>query len=83
MILRYGVIHRIAGDGSEKGIGTFCLRWAIGECGHLRIDTHGDNIVMQKLAQKLGFVHCGTIFVEEDDFPRLAYEKTGQPANPV
>ncbi len=79
----YGVIHRIAGDGSEKGIGTFCLRWAIGECGHLRIDTHGDNIVMQKLAQKLGFVHCGTIFVEEDDFPRLAYEKTGQPANPV
>ena len=24
---------------------------------------------------KLGFIHCGTIYVEEDDYPRLAYEK--------
>ena len=30
--------------------------------------------------EKLGFVHCGTIYVEEDDYPRLAYEKvTGMP----
>ena len=72
----YGVVHRIAGDGSEKGIGAFCLNWAFAQCGHLRIDTHGDNIVMQNLVRKLGFVHCGTIYVEEDDYPRLAYEKT-------
>lgn len=71
----YGVIHRLAGDGSEKGIGVFCIRWAFDRCGHLRIDTHGDNIVLQNLAQKLGFIHCGTIYVEEDDYPRLAYEK--------
>ena len=25
---------------------------------------------------KPGFVHCGTIYVEEDDAPRLAYEKS-------
>ena len=30
---------------------------------------------MQKLAEKLGFTHCGTIYVEEDPYPRLAYEK--------
>ena len=72
----YGVVHRIAGDGSEKGIGTFCIRWALAQCGHLRIDTHGDNTVMQNLLKKLGFVRCGTIFVEEDDDPRLAFEKT-------
>lgn len=72
----YGVVHRIATDGSEKGVGTFCLNWAYAQCGHLRIDTHGDNAVMQRLLEKLGFVHCGTIFVEEDDFPRLAYEKS-------
>lgn len=72
----YGVVHRIAGDGSEKGIGTFCLNWAYERCGHLRIDTHGDNAVMQDLLKKLGFTHCGTIHVEEDDFPRLAYEKS-------
>lgn len=72
---RYGVVHRIASDGSEKGIGVFCLNWAFEQCGHLRIDTHGDNTVMQNLIRKVGFVHCGTIFVEEDDYPRLAFEK--------
>ena len=40
------------------------------------MDTHSDNIVMQNLLIKLGFRHCGTIFVYEDKFPRLAYEKT-------
>ena len=74
----YGVVHRIASDGSEKGIGAFCLEWAYRQCGHLRIDTHGDNTVMQNLLRKLGFVHCGTIFVEEDSFPRLAFEKTAR-----
>jgi hypothetical protein len=32
---------------------------------------------MQNLLRKLGFVHCGTIYVQEDNDPRLAYEKTG------
>ncbi len=71
----YGVVHRIAGDGSEKGIGEFCIGWAFRQCGHLRIDTHGDNAVMQNLLKKLGFIRCGTIYVEEDDYPRLAFEK--------
>lgn len=71
----YGVVHRLAGDGSVKGIGEFCISWALEQCGHLRIDTHGDNRVMQNLLGKLGFTHCGTIHVEEDDDPRLAYEK--------
>ena len=70
----YGVIHRLAGDGSEKGIGAFCIHWALNQCGHLRIDTHGDNAVMRGLVRKLGFTHCGTIYVEEDDYPRLAFE---------
>jgi len=71
----YGVVHRIASDGSQKGIGTFCINWAYDQCGHLRMDTHGDNAVMQHLLKKLGFVHCGTIYVREDNDPRLAYEK--------
>lgn len=72
----YGVVHRIASDGSEKGVGAFCIGWAYDQCGHLRIDTHNDNTVMQNLVRKLGFVHCGTIHVEEDNAPRLAYEKS-------
>ncbi len=72
----YGVVHRIASDGSEKGVGLFCLNWAYDQCEHLRIDTHSDNTVMQGLVKKAGFVHCGTIYVEEDDYPRLAFEKS-------
>lgn len=71
----YGVIHRIAGDGSRKGIGTFCINWAFEQCGHLRIDTHEDNRVMQNLLRKLGFRECGVIHVAEDKDPRIAYEK--------
>ena len=78
----YGVVHRIAADGSVKGVGAFCIDWAFQQCGHLRIDTHGDNSVMQRLLQKLGFTHCGTIYVQEDDYPRLAYEKLGEAQRP-
>ena len=41
----YGVIHRLAGDGSAKGM------------------------------RKNGFVPCGTVYVVEDTYPRLAFEK--------
>lgn len=72
----YGVIHRLAGDGTTKGIGIFCIDWAFKQCGHLRVDTHGDNIVMQNILKKSGFAYCGIIHVAEDRYPRLAYEKS-------
>jgi len=72
----YGVVHRIASDGSVKGAGSFCIRWAYEQCGHLRIDTHPDNKVMQGLLAKLGFRRCGIIHVVEDHDPRYAYELT-------
>ena len=31
---------------------------------------------VQGLLEKSGFIRCGTIYVEEDDFPRMAYEKS-------
>ena len=74
----YGVVHRIASDGSVKGAGSFCIRWAYEQCGHLRIDTHPDNRVMQGLLAKLGFRRCGIIHVVEDNDPRYAYELTGE-----
>ena len=54
----YGVVHRLASDGSEKGIGIYCLEWAFEQCGHLRVDTHADNKVMQNILSKLGFLKC-------------------------
>lgn len=71
----YGVVHRIASDGSEKGIGRFCLEWAFLQCGHLRIDTHPDNRIMLGLLDKLGFSRRGIIFVPHDEDPRIAFEK--------
>ncbi len=71
----YGVVHRLAGDGSVKGIGQFCLNWAYEQCGYVRVDTHSDNTVMQNLLEKLGFVRRGTIYVVEDNYPRFAYDK--------
>ena len=71
----YGVIHRMASNGTVKGVGEFCINWAYAQSGHLRIDTHSDNAVMQNLLAKLNFVRCGIIYVEEDNFPRFAFEK--------
>ncbi len=72
----YGVVHRLASDGSVPGVGSCCLLWALRRCGHLRIDTHGDNIPMQRLLEKLGFTRRGVIHIEKDPYPRLAYEKS-------
>lgn len=71
----YGVVHRIASDGSVRGVGAFCIGWALEQCGHLRIDTHADNVVMQSLLAKLGFERRGIIHVVEDSYPRLAFER--------
>ena len=73
----YGVIHRLAGDGSVKGIGRFCIEWAFKQCNHLRIDTHEDNKVMQNLLKQCDFIYCGIIHVKNDNYPRLAYERLG------
>lgn len=73
----YGVIHRLASDGTVSGIGQSCIEWAYKQCGHLRMDTHGDNKIMQNLLKKCGFEYCGIIYVEEDGTQRLAYEKVG------
>ncbi len=73
----YGVVHRLASDGSVPGVGSRCILWALARCGHLRIDTHGDNKPMQNLLAKLGFSYRGVIHIEKDPYPRLAYEKSG------
>lgn len=71
----YGVVHRMAGDGSEHGISQFCLQWALEQSGHLRVDTHPDNRIMQNLLDRMEFQRCGIIHVIEDNDPRYAYEK--------
>lgn len=71
----YGTIHRLAGDGSVKGIFAACLAWCLGRIPNIRIDTHRDNLIMQHLLEKNGFIECGIIYTE-DNSPRLAYQKS-------
>ena len=68
----YGTIHRIAGDGSG-GILKTAVTYAEGIIGHLRIDTHEDNHVMQGAVKKLGFQRRGIIYIA-DGSPRIAYD---------
>lgn len=74
----YGVIHRIASDGTTKGI----FQSVLGFCRekseeqkimNLRIDTHADNKTMQYLLEKYGFERCGIIYLENGS-PRIAYQ---------
>lgn len=69
----YATIHRIASDGSEKGVLKECLDFARARYSHLRVDTHEDNKPMQNAVTKFGFTYCGIIYLENGD-PRLAYE---------
>ena len=72
----YGVVHRIAAAEEGTGAGGFSINWAFEQCGHLRMDTHGDNMVMRNLLSKLGFQRRGIIYIVEDNDPRIAYEKS-------
>lgn len=71
----YGVVHRVGvGDlGRGKKIGRLCLEWALKTAGNIKIDTHKNNLPMQKLLETLGFVRCGSIYLE-DGSHRIAYQ---------
>ncbi|MCH5164485.1 MAG: N-acetyltransferase [Clostridiales bacterium] len=70
----YGTIHRIASDGTQKGIFIECLNFCKSKISDIRIDTHSDNKIMQHLLYKNGFTKCGTI-IGRDGAKRIAYQK--------
>lgn len=69
----YLTIHRIAGNGTARGIFAACLEFAKQRSSYLRIDTHEKNGVMRHLLEKNGFRYCGIIYVR-DGSPRIAYD---------
>ena len=71
----YAVIHRMATSGKVKGIGEACFRWAMEHCDRIRVDTHQDNIPMQRLLAKLNFKRCGIIYIANGT-KRIAYQNT-------
>ena len=77
----YIAIHRVAISVSSRGSGLsgkiigYAADFAK-EKGRksLRIDTHRGNVVMRRMLEKNGFLHCGTIYLENGD-ERVAYER--------
>lgn len=69
----YGTIHRIAGDGTRRGVFAECTAFARKMFNHLRVDTHKDNNPMQKAVKRDGFEYAGIIYLA-DGSPRLAFE---------
>ncbi len=77
----YLAVHRVAVAVEKRGCGisTAILNRAAEEAiarglRSLRIDTHEGNVVMRRMLEKHGFVHCGTIFLQSGA-ARVAYEK--------
>ena len=70
----YGVIHRIAVTEHNKGFASFCIEWCFNKFPNIKIDTHKNNIPMQKTILKNGFTYCG-IIKKPDGTERLAYQK--------
>ena len=76
---KYLVVHRIAirdnykGQGLAKIILDETLK-LFPNISSIRMDTHDDNLSMQRFLTKYGFNYCGTIYLENKE-KRRAYEK--------
>lgn len=73
----YRAVHRVASDGTLRGVVRQCMDYCKSQCGHLRIDTHQDNLVMQHQLEKNHFQRRGIIRLA-DGSPRIAYEWTDE-----
>ena len=77
----YAVIHRIVVDEKHKGqnLAALLLSYVVNTCLNLkvasiRIDTHEDNLSMQRFLKKNGFELCGGITLQSGA-PRIGFEK--------
>ena len=77
----YAVIHRIAVDNDLKGNGISsylieCIKKIALDLNvhSKKVETHEDNISMQRLLEKNDFKYCGIIYLEDGN-KRIAFEK--------
>lgn len=70
----YGVIHRIASRQRVPHVGQSILNYCFTKIKNLRIDTHEDNIPMQNMLKKNGFVYVGDIELLSIHESRMAFQ---------
>ena len=69
----YLTIHRVAGDGQVHGVFRCAADYCKSLSSNIRIDTHANNLTMQRQIEKNGFEKCGIIYVY-DGTPRISYQ---------
>ncbi len=69
----YAAIHRVASNGTHKGVLAQCVEFCLGFSRNLKIDTHSQNLPMQAALKKQGFVPCGTVYYSPSE-PRIAFQ---------
>ncbi|RBP44957.1 GNAT family N-acetyltransferase [Garciella nitratireducens] len=77
----YATIHRLAIESKHKGLGFSSImirqieRMAFKKgMKSIRVDTHRQNLSMQRLLEKEKFTYCGIIYLKDGD-ERMAFEK--------
>ena len=70
----YVTIHSLAGDGQIPHLFSYVLDFCLKQCPHVRLDTHRNNHIVQRLAMENDFSYRGVIFVRGNS-PRLAFER--------
>ena len=86
----YMTIHRLASDGTARGISQAAFAFAAAHPSRflagqtdttgepvkaLRIDTHAANLPMQAKIRAAGFAYCGIVHTTTDHTERLAFQK--------
>ena len=69
----YVVVHKVATRNLMRGMGTEIMNYAKSKHKDVRIDTHQDNVYMQNVLKKNGFVRTGIIYLE-NGAPRIAFQ---------
>lgn len=69
----YLTLHRVASSGAQRGVFSQIVDFAWSKLNHLRVDTHEENLQMQRVVKAKGFEYCGIIYLTNGE-PRLAFE---------
>ncbi len=78
---KYLAVHRVAVSAAKlrRGVAGQVMRFAESlaaemGCESVRIDTHRGNAPMRAMLERNGYVHCGSVYLENGEH-RVAYEK--------
>ena len=71
----YITVHRVASDGKRHGIVRCVMDYAKSLSDNVRVDTHEQNLTMQKQREKHSFKRCGIIYLK-NGASRIAYQWT-------